>query len=271
MEQDAATKKIDINMCQSIRAQRICNAIEILGHVKGLGLPDPDLAESVYAGLETLARNGDLWTDAPWSATLQEQFAFAMLVPGGRADKTVAAVKCLRNHKVIPVTWDQTITPNAAMILCQIRGHVRFPSQKAERLARALSLWACIIDIGQGQMTAAETHARLVKQVQGFGPKAAAHFMRNTGLQTMDTDQVPIIDTHIRKLLEALGAVSAGASQALCADAFTDVCDKAKTPMLLVDALAWCVYSGTSDPLTLDFGNFAPSSLPQPQGPVGAL
>lgn len=256
MEQDTTAKEDD-RAC-NLRTERIHNALQILALVPDLPSPTPALAGAVYDGLRKLEDNNKLWTLDPWGLVLQEQLAFAIMVPGGRADRAAAAVKLMRDNKILPVRRNQIFLPGAAELLLVIEKLVRFPQQKAERLAKALANWKTLVQLGQAPLLLTTLKHKLwMQNVDGFGPKAAAHFMRNTGLQSMSTDPIPIIDTHIRKLLLALGVVAAGAKQSVCAEAFNNVCMQNRAPMLLVDALAWCAYSGTTDPSSIDFGNFS--------------
>ena len=234
------------------------------------------LAGAVYDGLERLAGNRKLWFE-PESPTrlhrtLRLQLLFTLLVPGGKASKAAVAASALdrlflrKNRAVFALLRSRSI-PRELKIKEVIRRldsivddvmykNVRFPRTKLDRVGFANNVLPSMLPELIRKLMDGPTeilHKALVDNVPGFGPKAAAHFMRNTGLQTMDTGFVPIVDTHIRRFM---GIVGIAGSQKACGKEFAHLCQSLDVNPLLADALVWCVASGTEDPGSVDFGNW---------------
>ncbi len=207
-------------------------------------------AEELYDALQELGRNRRLWFDDPDDMVLRCHLAFTILVPGGRARNAASVVRDLERDgyltrgalPVMPQWWGD----NAAHL-------IRFPRQKYERLVAAFIQYPDIVKTVLDNIEAPVRRLRkeLMAMVPGFGLKAAAHFMRNTGLQSMDTEFVPIPDTHVAKFMKMTGQ-----KPWKIGEAYMEVCEAEGLNPMLMDAMLWCRYSRTTDPVSLDFGNF---------------
>ena len=230
-------------------------------------LPKPsDLAiDKLCTALLEMRDNGIRMQDpaAQFDKRLVWHYIFTLLVPGGRADKTSEAVKELLN--TADVFSLCRIDPTAINILnkhalyAMFKSRVRFPERKADRLLLAMRRWPEVVKLlqqgGRGLLPEA-MHMRLQSMVPGFGPKAAAHFMRNVGVHSVDTECIPIVDTHIRKFMELIGETpfrSKYGGPASVADGFTSWCRNQGFPLLLADAVIWMMYSGTNETDMVDF------------------
>lgn len=175
--------------------------------------------------------------------------AFTMLVPGGKASKAREAVDLLfQTGLPWEAAYDGQAIANIAKI---IRPYVRFYRTKAKRLA---GLWAMLPKL-QFTLIRLEVDAcrdYLVKNVPGYGPKAAAHFMRNVGLSAGD-DALPIIDVHIRNFLFTLPFDSPYEVEER---EFAHQAKQLGVNVHLLDACVWCAYSGNWKPDNADFDNF---------------
>ena len=234
--------------------------------------PFMDRLIAMAKALNGFATNKLLWWYAPrgnvCSALLQKHMAFTLFVPAGRADKARQAVDLLVAAKVLPVDRDEAAAPDLeTRILDIIRPLVRFPAQKAKRLAAALSRWytviapSILVDL-ENEVDTVTLHKHAMATIQEYGPKAAAHFMRNTGLMSGST-ALPIIDVHILKLLAGLGfTVTDSRGRSLPYDGyvqqFATLSKITDLPPLLLDAMAWCSYAGNWDMSGSDFDNFGP-------------
>lgn len=215
------------------------------------------------AALRRFRDNRQLWAEATESFSgrlqLQRHLAFTLFVPAGRADKARQAVELLHLHGLLP-HYGKQISGKSAAIFTAIRPLVRFPQQKTDRLCHALTHWddivvAAVTAIGTDDVMA--RHARIKETVPGYGDKAAAHFMRNTGLMG-GMEAIPIIDVHIKKLLAGLGLVQAGLDPAygIWADQFNCLARMTGIPPLLLDALVWQAFADNYDMTHSDFDNF---------------
>lgn len=220
----------------------------------------------LYEHLEDMAALRALWNTDPYSPVLLKHFAFAMLVPGGKALRSAEAVRIMDAAGMfkVPVGHVNHETRLELSTRCQdsVNPLVRFPAQKWCRLMSGLDGYENMVNglIEVGLEDVYRVHKHLVRDVDGFGPKAAAHFMRNTGLQTMDTNFVPIVDTHVVKFVKEVCACPTEnwdkISLVKCGKLFSQYCYEAKVPPLLLDACLWCAYAKMDKPETVDFGGF---------------
>lgn len=224
---------------------------------------------AVDTALRRFAMNSALWySDTPEArATLQSHLAFTLFVPAGRADKARVAVGNLRKTGLIPFkVADGDSTASVSInVYGLISGDVRFPKQKADRLARALMEWdnTIIPSIRHilEQRSLAIRHDMVQQTIVGYGDKAAAHFMRNTGIMG-GMDAIPIIDVHIKKLLTGLGLVTGNPKYGTWADQFSFCARMLGMPPLLLDAIVWQAYAQNWDLEHSDFDNFGSNYTP---------
>jgi thermostable 8-oxoguanine DNA glycosylase len=194
--------------------------------------------------------------------TLVAHYAFTLLVPGGRADKAAAVVKQLiTDYDVFALCQVDTAAEsilNLKVLEELFSSRIRFPRQKAENFVLAMRRWPEVVAVCQSNLDADTAHKRLVALVPGFGPKAAAHFMRNIGVHNVDGDAVAIVDTHIQKFVDMLqvNAPKRRYGKDSVAVAFTLWCKNSGYPLLLADAVVWMMYSRTQADNMVDFGGF---------------
>ena len=239
-----------------------------------LGLPLPKMWEQRVAALQTSLSqfkiNRGRWpkevnskTDAEHADRfrLKLHLAFTLFVPSGRADRARMAVAELAKAGVFDRDWGRDDLPALERrINGLIRSLVRFPTQKAGRLAKALWGWSDLESFVQRNArpdNPARTRHCVQRLVPGFGPKAAAHFMRNTGLMH-GFSALPIIDTHIVKMITRLGFdIDPGLpAYGQYERHFSRLSRLLLVSPLLLDAVIWSAYSGNWNPGTADFDNF---------------
>lgn len=233
--------------------------------------PGKDLhTRNIARAINHFSTNRLLWWYAgvPGSAdeVLQKHLAFTLFVPAGRADKARAAVDALADVGLFK-HGAEVIT---SQILDIIRPLVRFPAQKTERLAMALRRWAVeLVPAIAERLDRRDQHpvadrAWIMANIKGYGPKAAAHFMRNTGIM-FGTKALPIIDVHIIKLLKGLGYEMYGEDFTRHYDKhakqFAALARDNDLPPLFLDAMAWCAYAKNWDMSKSDFDNFNPRGV----------
>lgn len=185
---------------------------------------------------------------------LQQHLVFTLMVPGGKASQARIAVDKMTAEGLLPVPVDSE-PPAHDDIAAIIRPYVRFPYQKTRRIWLNLLCWdaGIVRTVSDLSSTCSEMRKALINNVHGYGPKAASHFMRNTGLMA-GWDALPIIDTHIHKALEALGFQHADYPTAEAA--YQHLARLTGITPLLLDAVLWCVYSNNWDITHADFDNF---------------
>ena len=199
--------------------------------------------------------------DAKGQDLLLKHLAFTLLVPGGKATRARQAVLDLEKNGFFehPDKWSEG---NVAAV---IRSNVRFHNTKANSLKGAIAFMRaaagpgvppnCFMAAEPTRATLERTNGWLTTYISGMGFKAAAHFMRNAGLFCCEF-AYPIIDVHIHKLLEACQMKHAHYKEAEAS--FYVLSSLVGIPVILLDAYAWCAYSGNWAPEQADFDNFSP-------------
>jgi thermostable 8-oxoguanine DNA glycosylase len=271
------TKTENDNIAVLIRdAQTVNNpegtVVKLADVLKNCGLTAPpnftDHVIDIALALDRFACNRALWfSDDPDSdALLQKHLCFTLMVPGGRANLSKVAVQMLAAVDRFPWRKDPD---NVKAVEAVCRPNVRFPGQKSWRVMAAMDRWSeikaevsqLIVDQDCNDSPAAFIRTQLMARgsvgIEGFGPKAAAHFMRNTGLMR-GYGVIPIIDTHVKKLLLYLGYVyeDENPTYADYVEKFMRLARKEAIPPLLLDAVAWCGFANNWNVTASDFDNF---------------
>lgn len=240
------------------------NRLEAVLRELNLTLPRDwaDRVKALEEGLERFTVNGLAWfSEDPLKLRLLKlHLAFTMFVPAGRADRARHAVMVLYGSGILHDDQSKADAGDLTdAIYVLIKGDVRFPKQKAYRLANALIRWDRIVKKAQDILMLPKPDAReqLQRAVDGFGPKAAAHFMRNTGLMR-SYSALPIIDTHIIKMIDGLGfAIDPNRDKYKQYEQhFAALSRLLGLSPLLLDAVVWCAYAGNWDTSKSDFDNF---------------
>lgn len=229
--------------------------IHLLNLLK-LPIPTPEQVQVIVHGLQCFAANRNLWGDTkdPMSSAhwlIIKHMAFTMFVPGGKADRAREAVDHLDKHDVLHVLGKYENWEKAKK---KVNSLVRFYPTKEKHIKAAIEN---LDEIREAMMSPGwSVEARrswLVENVKGYGPKAAAHFMRNTGLMS-GYNALPIIDVHIHKALGALNFEHETYEQA--EKSFMQLSRLLQLPPLFLDAGLWCAYAGNWELESSDFGNF---------------
>jgi hypothetical protein len=135
----------------------------------------------------------------------------------------------------------------------EIRPNVRFYRTKIKRLEEAIGDWDKIRDGMEQSRDPESRQTWLMDNITGLGKKAAAHFMRNTGLMS-GFNALPIIDVHIHKALEKLNFKHDAYNEAEVS--FKELVYLTALPPLLLDACLWCAYADNWDITHSDYDNF---------------
>lgn len=238
--------------------------VESVKGVTALAAPSPVALHKLCQGLIEMRDNKARVIDkfALLDKTLMSHYVFTLLVPGGRADKAADVVQeLLKNYDVFALCHENTAA-DAILDMQALEkvftGRIRFPAQKAQRFMLAMRRWPEVIKLCQTPMDAALSHKRLVDLVPGFGDKAAAHFMRNIGMHSVDGDAVAIVDTHIEKFVDLLqsNAPKRRYGKDSVSTQFKLWCKNNGYPLLLADAVVWMMYSKTGAENMVDFGGY---------------
>lgn len=190
--------------------------------------------------------------------TLRKHLAFTLFVPGGKASKARQAVDQIASLNLLDIMmlenlgiWEQGVEA--------VRPLIRFHMTKMNYLREALFKWPEIRKEA-GTKTPLEFYTWFCTNIYGFGSKAGAHFMRNTGLIPFHFNDIAIIDTHIYKALDAF-QLRYSDKYADAARAFKIVAELTGVPLLLLDAVLWCSYANNWDISNSDFDNFENNKL----------
>jgi len=118
------------------------------------------------------------------------ELCFCILTPQSRAKVCREAINRLKtDKKLFTATLDE--------LLDYLRG-VRFPEVKAKRLIEVRKIFPELKS--NLNKSPEEFRSWLFENVNGFGLKESAHFMRNIGFKGL-----PIIDVHIQNFLTKIG------------------------------------------------------------------
>ena len=121
-------------------------------------------------------------------------FVFCVLVPGGKATRTKLAVDELKKIDFYTIDLNTDVIDLNSVI----SQYIRFPQQKIQRLINLKRIWPLFIEwlytAMKYKIPATKIRENIVKNLDGFGYKAASHVLRNLGY----TD-LAVIDTHILK------------------------------------------------------------------------
>jgi thermostable 8-oxoguanine DNA glycosylase len=237
------------------------NSVANIRHIsKLLGFKLPQHVLQTYinlsASLTGLADNRTKWFSlAPThKIVLKQHLAFTLLAPGGKASRARTAVDLLTQIGYLANPGQFTPDYNAEFI----KPHVRFHNVKGARLHDLLLHWdhlsgIVVEELSTKDKTVSELRARLADNMPGFGKKATAHFMRNTGICS-GIDALPIIDVHIHKALAAFGFKHATYEEA--EEGFIGMAKLMDLDVHLLDAWLWCGYANNWDFGNADFDNF---------------
>jgi len=218
---------------------------------KHLGLQDrldPDAYANILKGLQRFYANRHAWGGS-YHSLIAKHLAFTLFVPGGRADRAREAVNLMDSAGYFIAPYDQPEDEAREIIGTR----VRFPNQKADRFFGAVRQ----LDRIDAELPQVDGYINrrkwLERNIQGFGPKAATHFMRNTGLMHY-SDGLPIIDVHINKALKAFNFRHE--TYDIAAESFQRLSELLDVPVLLADAILWCAYANNWNTSGADFDNF---------------
>ena len=211
---------------------------------------DPLKYAAIVHGLQRFWDNRVLWDTEKDATLLRQHLAFTLSVPGGRADRAREAVDMLTAEGYLGDIkargWD-----DAAVAILKPR--VRFYNQKARRIEDCLMKFEGMRRQLPQITDNMEKRKWLEWYMPGFGPKAATHFMRNSGLMSY-MDGLPIIDVHIHKVLEHFGFKHSEYEESC--HAFKSLSDLVEIPVLILDAVLWCAYANNWEVDEADFDNF---------------
>jgi thermostable 8-oxoguanine DNA glycosylase len=236
--------------------------LDSLTHISELlGFTPPGNIAHMYvdlsARLNTFAGNRYQWlSEKPYeNRVLKQHMAFTLLVPGGKASKARKAVELLTTCGYLDNPGGYAVADIAEML----RPCVRFHNVKTKRLHHMLVNWPALVIYVHTYLTLksginpVKLRGMISKYVPGFGKKATAHFMRNTGICS-GANALPIIDVHIHKALEAFGFKHATYEEA--EESFVGMAKLMCLNVHLLDAWLWCGYANNWDFGNADFDNF---------------
>jgi N-glycosylase/DNA lyase len=130
-------------------------------------------------------------------------------------------------------------------ILFDKSNYIRFHNQKAKRLLLLKEQYDEIYEMLHSNITPEEKRLWLRKNVNGFGMKESAHFLRNIGYRNL-----AILDRHILKhlhycgLFDEIPKISGDNHYLEIEDIFLDFADRVKIPLDELDLLFWSYETG---------------------------
>jgi thermostable 8-oxoguanine DNA glycosylase len=201
--------------------------------------------------------------------------AFTLMVPGGKADRARTGLNALAESMPFLFEYINYSPKMVERVATIIKPYARFYKGKANNLVYNLCNWQWGIlkkkILDSEHLTLPELRDVIMNHVRGFGYKATAHFIRNTGLGMpneyggFSSLTLPIIDVHIVKALTGLGfavppiapGVGLNDRDYLALESnFSSLCNLLNIDISLLDAVLWCAYSDNWDMTRSDFDNY---------------
>jgi len=144
-----------------------------------------------------------IWDSLPGVEDTFYEGCYCLCAAQNPAVRTARAVEWLRGIDAYG-RLGRPGAPPRAEIAAGIRGLVRFHNVKSGWIAllrgQIAGLRARLAGAGGGE--GASLRDRLIREVKGFGPKEASHFLRNVGFRGL-----AILDVHVLRRLSELGLV----------------------------------------------------------------
>jgi N-glycosylase/DNA lyase len=197
-----------------------------------------DLEETIRGRLEDFKQVWQNGTDRD----LFNEMAFCLLTPQSKARSCWKAITFLQQDDLLYKASQEEL----AIVL---RKYTRFHNNKADNVVRARRRFledSSIRKEFEEFSNEVELRDWLVKNVRGYGPKEASHFLRNIG----KGENLAILDRHILRNLVLLGVIrdipkSMGrAKYNEIEQAMRKFCEKNKIGMAELDLVLWARQTG---------------------------
>jgi N-glycosylase/DNA lyase len=167
------------------------------------------------------------------------ELCFCICTPQSKAEHADAVAKLLQAQNFYGTGFDPT------PLLRDKTHYIRFHNTKAMRLLRVRQQWPEIASLLVSGTSSEEKRDWLAENVDGFGYKEAAHFLRNIGYRNL-----PILDRHILKHLVACGVfnelpmISTKARYMAAGEAFKTFGQHVGISMDELDLFFWALEAG---------------------------
>jgi thermostable 8-oxoguanine DNA glycosylase len=242
-----ALKEGHIRGCADYKRLKRLTGPEQLGLIRDL---DPSAYAGIVHGLQRFYDNHVLWDAGQDATVIRKHMAFTLFAPAGRADRARTAVDMLADMGYFDETkargWDDEV-------YAVLKPRVRFWRQKTDRCGACMRMFDTMRDELPKEEGNINRRRWLMKYMPGYGPKAATHFMRNSGMMHY-MDGLPIIDVHIHKALEHFSFRHSDYDEACLS--FRRMAELVDVPVLILDAVLWCAYANNWELDGADFDNF---------------
>jgi len=158
---------------------------------------------------------------------------FCILAPQAKFKNNSEIIQTLKNKDFFHID----INLNDLIIICR---KTRFHNVKSQRLIDFKKVFPSVLNIIRSDFHSHNIREWLVQHVNGFGMKAASHFLRNVGKQ-----DVAILDTHVFKFLECDPPKSKEA-YLMTENIFRNIADKNNLSIGSLDLIVWRHYADVS-------------------------
>ena len=150
----------------------------------------PDILQTKYSELKpTIENRLREFSEVP-EADYFYELCFCLCTPQSKARHAFEVQQILQTQDFLNNPFDPT------PILRDPKHYIRFHNQKAKRLLEARDKYQDILQIIKSDIDPSVKRNTIYKNVNGFGMKESAHFLRNIGFRNM-----AILDRHILKHL----------------------------------------------------------------------
>jgi N-glycosylase/DNA lyase len=167
------------------------------------------------------------------------EMCFCVCTPQSKAENADVVAKLLQERDFQGAGFDPT------PILRDKTHYIRFHNTKARRLLQVRQQWPDIASVLASAASAEHKRDWLAENVDGFGYKEAAHFLRNIGYRN-----VPILDRHILKHLAHCGVfaeipnIATKARYLAAGEAFKQFGEHVGISMDELDLFFWAMEAG---------------------------
>jgi N-glycosylase/DNA lyase len=199
----------------------------------------PDFLHQKYLVLKTDIKKRLLEFSQVPEADYFYELCFCLCTPQSKAESAWKVQQKLAEKDFFNKAFDPT------SILREPSHYIRFHNQKAKRLLEAREKYDQILSIIKSDKSNDEKRILIYENVNGFGLKESAHFLRNIGYRNL-----AILDRHILKHLvhcrvyDEVPKISSKKQYQIVEEKFKEYAENIKIPIDELDLLFWSYEAG---------------------------
>lgn len=175
------------------------------------------------------------------------------------SDVIPAITKLMREYDVISIFEGNGNTLYRAELVRLFSTYTSIPKVYADRVYAGMRKWPYVVNLCQTEPDINKLYNTLTSRVKGMSFRAAAEFLRNVGINTLDSDNIPMLNQHVTKFVQSVDIDIAKASTnyshpRTVSKLFREWCRVHRIPTAIASFLVDIAYS--EDSMYLDIGDF---------------